>query len=97
MNTFQLLKSGTSFNKQKIQKVEQIFTTKEPVKRSKSQLNDSDDELVQFDAQLAELKESKPKDLAKFNEQVTQLVNKKRDTLNQLRKKYKIKVDGECP
>lgn len=52
MNTFQLLKSGATFKKDKIEKVQSMFTSEQSKKRSKSKrdlLNDSDDELVQLD------------------------------------------------
>jgi vacuolar-type H+-ATPase subunit I/STV1 len=96
MNTFQLLKSGTSFKKDRISKVKPLFKPEGGAK--KQQLNDSDDDLIELDKQLEELKQSKPKDLDKFNQQVTHLVNKKRDTLNLLRKKHHIKIEGDsCP
>lgn len=75
-----------------------MFTVPKPEKkRSKSLLPEEDDELIQIENQLEALKSSNPKDLNEFNKEVTSLVNKKRDTLNTLRKKYKIKVDGDCP
>ena len=71
MNTFQLLKSGTSFKKDRIEKVQSMFNKPEPKqKRSKSesQIPEEDDELVQIEKQLEALKQSKPKDLKEFNQ-----------------------------
>ena len=53
MNTFQLLKSGTSFKKDRINKVESLF---KPESGKKSQqLHDSDDDLVEIDKQIETL------------------------------------------
>ena len=91
-----MLKSGTSFNSNKISKVRQLFTP--PEVKGKVALVDADNDLAQFDKQLSELKSSKPKDKAKFEEDFKHLVNKRKDTLNKLRHKHGIKIDGDsCP
>ena len=97
MQTFQLLKSGTSFKKDRIEKVKSMFDA--PAKsEEKVKVPDNDNDLQMLDEQIAELKTSKPKDMDAFNKKVASLVNKRRDTLNHLRKKYHIKVEGDqCP
>lgn len=98
MQTFQLLKSGTSFKKDRIEKVKPMFEAPKSKSGDKVKVPDNDNDLQMLDEQISDLKSSKPKDLDDFNKKVASLVKKRRDTLNHLRKKYHIKVEGDtCP
>jgi hypothetical protein len=93
-----LLKSGTSFKKERIAKVETLFKPRDKKAKEKVALPDQDNDLAAIDEEINKLKASKPTDVEAYATEFKHQMNKRNDTLNKLRRKHGIKVEGEgCP
>ena len=61
-------------------------------------LPEQDNELATIDAEIEGLKSTDAKDVEAYATKYRHLMNKRNDTLNKLRRKHGIKVEGEgCP
>lgn len=104
MNSFQLLKSGTSFSRDKISKVDKLFkkstevTKVKPAAKVIPETDEDDKLLIEIDEKIVRNKESVKTasvgDIAKLQAEYKSLLNRRKDAMIKLRKKHRVTVDG---
>ena len=108
MKAFQLLKSGASFSQQRIEKHKKLFKS-EPNQAGKkstkaNQLQQDEDELrfIEIEKEIDTNKESTKEaqraknfdQVKKLQDEFVHLLNKRKESLIQLRKRHKITLEG---
>ena len=93
--TFQLLKSGARFQKNKVQKISKLFRPLEegeqPKEKLHHQVHPVDERMLEIDEQIKKVAEDEDPDKEMT---LKHLKNAKNERLIQLKKNYKIKTEG---